>query len=230
MKFFSIVLLLISTALPQLIVAEQLTISGGISSTSIVNGISQSRDKTIMLISGEWDFDYGFYTGAMLYAGETAPAPQLTQGYAAYFGFFKPLNDKRAIELSVSQYGYRGKFQSTWDYFEYQVTYHHSQTLSVTNSYTDDYYGRGYSSHTIKLNWQPKISKQSYAVISAGNTFLNSHYQPSEIFNSILGFGWQKKRWSFLLSYQYSDRKAEMIHGNNAAGNRLVLEIKYAIY
>jgi len=225
-QFLVLTLLLSST----MCVADQLTVSGGISSASVINGVSQSRENPIAQIATEWNFNNGIYSGIMLYAGESAPAPQLTQGYATYLGYFKALNENNAFELSINHYGYRGRFQSTWDYTELNATYHYSKTLSLKNTYADDYYGRGYSSHFLGVNWQPKITNQSYAVFSAGHTFFNNNdYQP-EISNASLGFGLKKQRWNFLISYQYSDKEAELIHGDDAAGSRLLLEIQYALY
>ena len=230
MKFCLRTVSLIFFLSPLYTAADQITVSGGISSANVVNGISESRDKPTVQVTSEWDFEHGIYTGMMLYAGETAPAPQLTQGYAAYLGYFKPLNESSAIELSVNHYGYRGKFQSTWDYSELNITYHHSKTLSLKNAYADDYYGRGYSSHFVTINWQPQMTNQSYALISAGHTFLKSNDYLPEFSNAMLGLGLKEQRWNFQISYQYSDKKAELIHGNDAAGSRLLLEIKYALY
>ncbi len=216
--------------------ADQLTVATGFASTNLSHGIALSVDEPITHFSMSYDFAEKYYSGIDIIYGKKSPAPILTQGLSVYFGLFQIIEEDKAIDLSVTQHLYRGEFEYDWDYSILDLTYHHNRSTSISIQYSDDYYGRGYSSSFIGLHWQSKLTEKGYFFLGGGRTFYSGvpfylqQYLPAAITNTESGFGYDIERWNLQLKYSHVDQTAKDIHGKDAVGNQLQFTVIFSIY
>ena len=114
-----------------------------------------------------WNFGNGWFVGGSAYRAVGSSVPELTRGRSLHLGWFRPVGRKRAVEVSVADYRFPGRFPDDWDYAEARVDWHWNDTLATTVAYADDYYGRGFDTLLTGFSWSPRIGTRAYARFDA---------------------------------------------------------------
>lgn len=227
-KTFS--LLIFSTFLSNTCVAEDMSINSSIFNDLVHRGVSISNEEPGIKLAFNKNFTNGLFVGSNLAIHNKNSYFNRRGWINSYLGYFSEIGSHSAIELSYLDYQFKAEFPRSWDYSEFRLDYHLSQSLNVTIAIAENYYGRSSESYFTEISWQPRINENLYSFISVGNTFNDELNEVNSIKNLSLGIIKNLERWHYNFGYHYADKEAEQIHNTDNAGGRFVFEVTYQLF
>ena len=199
-------ILLIAAATQLLVSAParaELTVEGHVFSDVVDRSIRLSNTDAAVGLSASWDWQSGWFVGASGYYAEGTPSGvALNRNLRGYLGWFRELDDGRAIELSVAF----SDFPSVdrWNYRELRADYHLSQEAAVTLAYSDDYFDRGASAVFAEGTWKPQLNDSAYLLLSGGLGSFSGTYDSTMIWGEA-GLGIALGRFDLAATFSVLD-------------------------
>ncbi len=214
------------------VLAEDVSISASIFSNSVHRGISLSEEEPGVSISLDKNFSNNFFVGSVISAHK-GHEPIDRKGHGnIYLGYFHQLSDDKSLTYTLTDYHFKGDYFSDWDYTELAVELRLANNFSVFVSTADNYYGRETDSFYGEIAWTPKISEELFFDLALGQT-INSGLQSADTINNYsakFSYQFSRSNINVSLSFLYADKEAELIHSNNSASERLLIEISSPLY
>ena len=210
-KIFS--LLVFSTLLPNTCMAEDVSVNLSIFSDLIHRGVSISNEEPGIKMALNKNFNNGLFVGSNLAVHNKNSYFNRRGWINSYLGYFSEIGSHSAIELSYLHYQFKAEFPRSWDYSEFRLDYHLSQSLNATFAVAENYYGRSSESYFTEISWQPQISENLYSFISVGNTF-NDELSEKEFY---IGMGETAENLAKELSISREDQEGFSINSHKKA-------------
>jgi len=208
--------------------ADQISVSTQASSAFIDRGIDLSFGTPVVNINLDYDFDQGYYFSSSIQYGELKQAPRLTQGNTLTAGWFFMINANSAIDISASSHRFIGKFQETWDYNHWDISFHINDKFTAHSSYSDDLYGRGHSDLTFGLHFKDKVNDNFYGVGSLQYAHFSSG--ENDLATAEVGLGYQWEQLTIELRQFITNRSGNFGYLKDEFDNKLMLQLHYKLY
>ena len=205
--------------------AAELSIEAHVFSEVIERGQSLTDGGAAIGTSVSYDAPSGWFAGVGGFYSDESPwgAPK-TRNWNAFVGWFRELDRDRALEISA----FRNQFIDieNWDYTELRGSYHLDPELSVSLSWSPDYYGREADSFILAGNWRPELSASTYLLLSGGAGYLTGPWDTS-IYYAEAGIGYRARRFDVSLTLNAVDNDSERIFFTD--GSTLALRLSYLL-
>ncbi len=156
-----------------------------------------------------YDAPSGWFAGVGGFYSDDSPwGAAKTRNWNAFLGWFYELDGDRAIEFSAM----RNRFvdAGSWDYTELRGTYHLKSELSVSMSWSPDFYGRRADSIILSGSWRPELSNSAYLLFAGGTGYLTGPWDTG-IFYAEAGVGFRTGRFDVSLKVSGVDKDTERI-------------------
>ena len=172
----------------------QWSVNSALMSQRMSDGIVVSEGRPVLQLSSEWNSNSGVFLNGLIFAGAQDADKAGSKGYALQWGYFYPVSDTMALELSLNQHGY---FDDE-DFLQYGALFYLSKRWSLDLRYAPDYNPNymvaAYDKTYVGFNWQPLINDRYFAKLDFGRyRFANEKKE----FNSnlmVIGLGMNLNR------------------------------------
>ena len=165
-------LLLVLLFLPCHLMAMDASLSAFVGSDELSLGASQTGGNTIAGAQLSLDHRNGGFVQLRANTSRKSPVPDRTRGVHLGAGWFREVQQGKAIELRFDVHRPSGGFPVTWDYETVGATWHLSRQWAVSVTASDDLHGRGFASGTIESRARFDLGEPSYLMFGGSMTSL----------------------------------------------------------
>ncbi len=173
-----------------------------------------------------YDAPSGWFAGVGGFYSDDSPwNAAKTRNWNAFLGWFHELDGDRAVEFSVV----RNRFvdAGNWDYTELRGNYHLNSELSVSMSWSPDFYGRSADSVIVAGSWRPELSTSAYLVFAGGAGYMTGPWDTGILYAEA-GAGYRFGRFDVSLKLSTVDKDSERIFVSD--GSTVALRLSYLVF
>jgi len=98
----------LSAAYSQVVLADVFQVNGGLSSGHFIDGFNVTDEQPIAFLGADWSLDNGAFAGTECYQSTSEEGESLSRGCHFFAGYFAKINDTQALTFELRRKEYLG--------------------------------------------------------------------------------------------------------------------------